>query len=129
MFKIILKHNILETCINALFDSCISSFSAPSPNHCMRYSGIQVGDHYDKLVFKIDIPGNDLIVREFKNCHIKDIYRVVSPLDLPILVFDSDVMRTSVYNRDGRVIGYSVDYENHNIHLSTKWLTDKVEIS
>ncbi len=123
MLKIILKHKILETCINALFDSCTSSFSAPSLNHSTIYSDIHIGDHYDKLVFRIDIPGKDIIVREFKNCRIKDICRVVSPHDLPILVFDSDVMRKSVYNRDGRVIDYSVNYENHNIHLSTKWLT------
>lgn len=125
MFKLILKHKILETCINALFDSCISSFTSPILNNSTIYSDIKVGDHYDQLVFRIDILGNDIIVREFKNCQIKDIVRVVSPLDPPILVFDSDIMNKSVYNRDGRVTSYSMNYENHNIHLSTKWLTNK----
>lgn len=128
MVKLILKHEILEICINALFDSCISSFKSPLLNNFTIYSDIQVGDHYDQLVFRIDIPGNDIIVREFKNCQIKDIVWVVSLLDPPILVFDCDIMIQSVYKRDGRVIGYSMNFENnHNTFLSTKWLRKKLK--
>lgn len=129
MLKLIFKHKILETCIDALFDSYIASFSAPILNHSTIYSDILIGYQYDRLVFRIDIPGNDIIVREYKNCQIKDIHWIVSPLDPPIIVFTSDIMFKFVYNRDGRIIGHSINYENHNIHLSTKWLINKVEIS
>lgn len=129
MLKLIFKHKILETCIDALFDSCIASFSAPILDHSTIYSDILIGYRYDQLVFRIDVPGNDIIIRVYKNCQIKDICWVVSPLDPPIIVFDSDIMYKFVYNRDGRITGHSKNYENHNIHLSTKWLTHKVEMS
>jgi hypothetical protein len=55
--KLIFKHKILETCIDALFDSCIASFSAPILDHSTIYSDILIGYRYDQLVFRIDVPG------------------------------------------------------------------------
>lgn len=113
MLKIILKHKIIETCIDALFDSCISSFSAPE----MEKSNLR----YDLLEFLYVLNGSDTIIRQYRNCIVKDSYWCIDKHASKNIVFDADILFTTIY-KDGCVIDYKIEYEPKNEHASTRFL-------
>jgi hypothetical protein len=69
--------------------------------------------------------GSDAILRQYRNCVVKDSYRSVDEFALEYIVFDADILFTTIY-KDGRVIDYKIEYNPKNECINTRYLRNAI---